>query len=965
MAQSDVITTKFASATNWALWRCNESSGNLSDSSGNGFTLIARGTPTYSQAAVEGTGIAFDGTNDEAATALITPIGTTLPDAFTMGFNVKGSPQASKALMALSNGAASGGFNFLTGTSAGVNDDKLRIQLQNSAGTNIILTVSGPTILDGTWHNVVAVGSGGNSVKVFVDGAAQTPLSATWSTSRPSLKAAAIAAIVLSDTLPQNPSIESAITVENAFVGDIALADQDVVDIYNAGSPDTTPPELASAVVAADGLSVVLTFTEVGSVPILPSTGVTGFSLSRLGSSITISSATRTDDTEITLVPSAAIAPGPVLLSYSGGNVTDGSSNALEDIADFTVTNNSTTETYAAITMLASTASRMAPHTVFVTAEVESVPVNGNWRYVSASWNFGDGSTVPVLNQNTGRLQNATTDQASFACASHTYETPGTYTITLTLTGQDGVTKTATQSVTVVADTRTTKYLDSSAGPGGDGSESTPWSTHAEMIADLASSSRVMMSGTFDLTEASELPVVSNVVFQAASGGVTFHWTSNPASDDFVFKVPQGAENILIDGKTGTYTSRGIVVTSDVGLSTTKSDNQTGFLQTFATSVKCRNVNGVGDIASGGVLQGAVYGGNAAFVTQGLAVENCDFGDCNNYLSVFTRMEYVCWLGGTAGTAWIEHTQRWLYPASKHIAGQWFEYDHKRINNGSVASSGQASKDCVRLQSVDGATLIDCKFRRGVVDFSYPWGANDGEYGPGYKIQVNRCIFDDCGIYIRPDAIDTGIMNSYLKDAPLLVDIGSIAPIDKVMDKFSFLHNTCVDTSGAFSFLDFSVLTNSSHAFDRTNIDVDGNLFCTASGQTGAFIVLDDSDLWSGFTSVDGNVMTDGLSGYIRTKNAATQATTDTQDWATFTGDWPDNFQETIESSVIDALTKYRPDAATYPVTTAAANVNTAGVLQRDLFFVQRATTGVWSSGCSSEPLVVIDNPSFLLISIL
>lgn len=768
LPQSSVIIQKAVTATNGALWRFNETSGNFRDSLNNSHTLIARGTPTYSQTAPEATAVLFDGTNDEAATALVTPLGSTLPDAFTIGFNVKGLPQAGKALMAFSNGGSQGALAFLTGANAGVDDGRLRMQVQTATNGNIILSLVGPTILDGAWHHVVAVGTGGNSVKVFIDGVAQTPLSGNWAISRPNLIASAVAGIVLNDSFPQNPSVESAITTYNAFAINIALSDQDVIDIYNSGVVDTIAPVLNSATISANGTSVVLSFTEIGSPPLLPSTGVTGFTLSRLGVNIPLSSATRTGNTEITLTPSSAIPPGPVLLNYSGGNVTDSLSNDLATITDFAVTNDSTISTYAKITMLGSVSTRMAPHTVWVTACEESTPINGAWRYTSALWNFGDGSSVLVTNPVTGEEVNSTRSQTSWACASHTYESTGDYTITLTLVGQDGVIATDSTTVSIAADTRTTKYWDSSANPGGDGSQSSPWSTHDEMVAGLTSNTTVLMSGSFDLALTSSLPVVSNVWFKPASANVTFHWTTNPATDSWVFRVPLGAENILIDGKNGDHTSRGIIITSDVGKSITKSDNQTGFMATYGNSVKCRNIRIVGDYTSGGVVQGAVFGGNSSQVTSGLSAENCDFGDCNNYLSVYTRMAYVSWVGVIAGTAWVEHTQRWLDPVSKYIGHQWSEFDHKRILNGVVSSSGQASKDCIRFQCVEYATVTDCILKRGVIDFSYNIGDATivGGYGPGHHILYNRCVIDDCGIYIRPNAIDAAIANCYIKDTP-------------------------------------------------------------------------------------------------------------------------------------------------------------------------------------------------------
>ena len=956
MTQSTEIISRMTSATNWALWACDEASGNLADSSGNGFALTARGTPAYQEPAPQNTGILFDGTNDEGATALIAPIGSTLPDTWSVGFNIKGSAQVSKVALGLRNNSF-GGLTIITGANAGTDDDRLRVWVQLSNNSNAILTLSGPAILDGNWHHYVAVGSGGNTVTVYVDGEAQTPLSGAWTSNRPTLSNAALACYVSNESFPQNPASEMAVTLENAFVGDIALSEADVVAIYNAGFPDVTAPVLTSATIAADGATVTLAFTEIGSPPILPATSITGFSLSRLGSGLTISSAARATDTTILLTMADPIPPGPVLLSYSAGNVTDTATNALANITDFACTNNSVISTYAEITMLASTASRMVPHTVFVTACAASVPKDGEWRYCSATWDFGDGSTVSVVSPVDSTVKNATTGQTAWSCAAHTYETAGEYTITLTLKDKDGNTASDTATVTVVSDTRTVAYLDSAASPGGDGTLSTPWSTHAEMVADLTSDTKVIMSGTFSLTGTTALPAVSNVWFQADAGGVTFNWTSNPVSDSCVFEVPVGAENIFIDGRTVDYTSRGIVVSSDVVKSTTKNDNQTAFLRSLGSGVACRNVTVSGTIDSGGVCGLAFYGGNGSQTTRGMMALNCDFGDCNNYLSVFTQMEYVCWLGVDAGSAWIEHTQRWLDPThSKYLSLTWTTLDHKRVNNGTIAATGAQAKDCVRFQAVQYACVMDSVLQAGVIDFGYHVGtASAGEYGPSYYIQMVRCKLNDGAILLRPALLDALVSSCYFYDVYVTADIVTPAAGDKVLSGVSFLHNTMVDPAGSISFFNFHTPTNSTHAFTKSDIEIGGNLFCVA-GTSGAFFTIDDADLYTIFSAIQDNVFTDSLSVYVTARNVTSQSVTASHNWATFAASWPDNDQETISASTIDAADSYRPDSGTYPITATFPDGRLDGVLQQDLYGNSRVQ---WYAGAVDVLPVVLSRQSF------
>lgn len=105
-----------------------------------------------------------------------------------------------------------------------------------------------------------------------------------------------------------------------------------------------TPPTYASGSVPGNGLTVALEFNE-DAPPLLPALSVTGFVLKVGGVSKTISSASRTANTEITLTMAAAIGLGlTVTVDYSPGNVTDSESTpqAMLAFTNQPVTNNST-----------------------------------------------------------------------------------------------------------------------------------------------------------------------------------------------------------------------------------------------------------------------------------------------------------------------------------------------------------------------------------------------------------------------------------------------------------------------------------------------------------------------------------------------------------------------------------------------------------------------------------------------
>lgn len=105
---------------------------------------------------------------------------------------------------------------------------------------------------------------------------------------------------------------------------------------------DSTPPTFASASVPTNGNSIAVVLTEADSAPILPASGVTGFTVLVNGTARSISSATASGTT-VTLNLASPIYQGEtVTVSYAPGNVTDSASNAMASFGAQSVTNNST-----------------------------------------------------------------------------------------------------------------------------------------------------------------------------------------------------------------------------------------------------------------------------------------------------------------------------------------------------------------------------------------------------------------------------------------------------------------------------------------------------------------------------------------------------------------------------------------------------------------------------------------------
>jgi len=100
----------------------------------------------------------------------------------------------------------------------------------------------------------------------------------------------------------------------------------------------------------------------------------------------------------------------------------------------------------------------VGPHTVFVHA-LDSTLGHGDPLTTDYQWDFGDPS---------GRFNTLTSWNAA-----HTYDQPGSYTVTLTLTNDLGKTSKLSTTVTVTADTRRTIYVDTNGSDNNTGTSPT------------------------------------------------------------------------------------------------------------------------------------------------------------------------------------------------------------------------------------------------------------------------------------------------------------------------------------------------------------------------------------------------------------------------------------------------------------------------------------------------------------
>jgi PKD repeat protein len=101
----------------------------------------------------------------------------------------------------------------------------------------------------------------------------------------------------------------------------------------------------------------------------------------------------------------------------------------------------------------ASIDSMIQPNSHFILPNVHTLEFTGSFTDPgaldthTAEWDFGDGTVVP----GTVNEENVAPDSTGTATASHVYSDPGTYTVTLTITDDDGGVDTDTMEVTVLS----------------------------------------------------------------------------------------------------------------------------------------------------------------------------------------------------------------------------------------------------------------------------------------------------------------------------------------------------------------------------------------------------------------------------------------------------------------------------------------------------------------------------------
>jgi PKD repeat protein len=181
-----------------------------------------------------------------------------------------------------------------------------------------------------------------------------------------------------------------------------------------------------------------------------------------------------------------------------------------------------------------------AEHSIFVNALSSSLG-DGTQLNANYAWNFGD----------TGSSYNNLTGWN----ASHIYDNPGTYTISLTVTNDLGLSSTATSQVTITPSTRTTIYVNTWGSDANSGlSAAAPVASELRLEQILGSLGNSNVNVLFERGETFNMPYYlyvlgSNESFGAYGSGAAPVLMKTPG-DNGIFYMGSAANQIVIENLT-------------------------------------------------------------------------------------------------------------------------------------------------------------------------------------------------------------------------------------------------------------------------------------------------------------------------------------------------------------------------------------------------------------------------------
>ncbi len=359
----------------------------------------------------------------------------------------------------------------------------------------------------------------------------------------------------------------------------------------------------------------------------------------------------------------------------------------------------------------------------------------GNCVTTEYAWDFGDAS--------------GTHDTMTGYNAGHVYDKPGTYTVTLTVTNQDGQASVAKGQVTIAASTRQQIFVDSVNGSDSNTglSTSAPLKTAAAAFAKLGANTEVLLKAgeTFSLEAGISINSANVLIGKYGTGAdPTIMRAAGFAGQ--AFQTFNDADGVTIQN---------ITFDSPNAVSTSAAANKTGvagiYLRGSNLTVRnCTFLNIDDAVNSAGNPGGYLVEDNAAPLVNGL----------RGYM-VWAQGSRGTIIGNTVANSTREHCIR-LVDASQVTVEDNTLTNLNRTADGDVSD---ISKGCIEMQQgqygwIAGNHVTDGDIRVG------PRGAT-GIYGETATSSTDNCVVQDnqltdTFIFVQPGAHNAMIQNNVI-----------------------------------------------------------------------------------------------------------------------------------------------------------------------------------------------------------
>ncbi len=424
-------------------------------------------------------------------------------------------------------------------------------------------------------------------------------------------------------------------------------------------------------------------------------------------------------------------------------------------------------------------------------------------------WNFGDSSSkynqLPGFN------------------ASHIYNTAGTYTITLTVTNNLGLTSSISTQLTITADTRKVIYVDSVNGKDTNSGASASLAVQTTAEADklMGNNTEILFDRgeTFNMT-ATFLTPYTNVLVGAYGSGANpvLNWNSSSNGDVMVSNSAGLSDGITFENLTF-QTLNG---------TTPGSANLPMAIVARSTDIAVLNCT----------FDDVMYDVNANGEPLGLTIQGCTSPLTNGTYGYFLwgQGSDLVALGNTDVNSLHEHILR-TSDASEVLA-----YGNNFTNND--------GKGGIEIHQGDYAwiadnTVTNSDIRVGPLGlWNEPATSNNTDDVIEANVVNNNCIAVDPGshsVSIRNNVI--------LRNSAMMININSTDSAGRIDQDIEIVNNTGIDTGTTGNFLKVQSHTD--------GIILDNNLMVAPSLQPGsnntAPVFVNEANL-SSFTQITGNI---------------------------------------------------------------------------------------------------------------